>query len=295
MKPELVLGTVQLGLDYGITNKEGQVSINEASLILEQCKKDGIKRLDTAQAYGDSEKNISNAFKNTNSFMISSKLKHSSKDLFCNSDIKTWNKSLKNSLKNLKINSLDCLFVHKCSDLLRPDYEILLEWLLSIKTKGLAKRIGVSIYIDDEINKLPLHEIDLVQIPISIFDQRSFKNGTIEFLSKKNIEIQARSIFLQGLTLINTASLPLWVSKSDKENHAIFCKELERSKLSAIDYSLSFFKNKKEISSITFGVQNHIQLKEIITSWNFHDKNPEKTINLNFTNNFLDPRKWPKN
>ena len=49
------LGTAQFGLDYGISNKSGKIEPKEVDKILSFAKKNGIKSIDTAQAYGESE------------------------------------------------------------------------------------------------------------------------------------------------------------------------------------------------------------------------------------------------
>ena len=53
---KLALGTVQFGLDYGVTNYNGQVATREVRNILDYAKDNGIDTLDTASGYGNSEK-----------------------------------------------------------------------------------------------------------------------------------------------------------------------------------------------------------------------------------------------
>ena len=72
---QLILGTVQLGLDYGINNDVGKPSVEKSFEILDYAFNNGISILDTANAYGDSEKIIGNYMKKTgNEFKISTKL-----------------------------------------------------------------------------------------------------------------------------------------------------------------------------------------------------------------------------
>ena len=58
MFDKLILGTVQLGVDYGINNEIGKPSIADALSILEYAYKKKIRFLDTAEAYGDAQKII---------------------------------------------------------------------------------------------------------------------------------------------------------------------------------------------------------------------------------------------
>ena len=53
---KIIIGTVQFGNSYGISNSTGQVKIKEVKNILKFAKQNNIKSFDTAISYGDSEK-----------------------------------------------------------------------------------------------------------------------------------------------------------------------------------------------------------------------------------------------
>ena len=55
---KLALGTAQFGMEYGIANKNGKVSLDEAKAIITLGRLAGIDTLDTAMAYGDSEESL---------------------------------------------------------------------------------------------------------------------------------------------------------------------------------------------------------------------------------------------
>ena len=55
MTSKLVLGTVELGMRYGLNNTNGQPSIEESFAILDAALEDGIDTFDTAYAYGSAE------------------------------------------------------------------------------------------------------------------------------------------------------------------------------------------------------------------------------------------------
>ena len=52
---KLVLGSVQFGINYGISNQNGKTKFSEVKKILNFAKDSKIKIIDTAAAYGDSE------------------------------------------------------------------------------------------------------------------------------------------------------------------------------------------------------------------------------------------------
>ena len=62
MISKLILGTVQFGLNYGIANSEGKPDLNKVRAILRCAADHGIRILDTAAAYGDSETVIGTVF-----------------------------------------------------------------------------------------------------------------------------------------------------------------------------------------------------------------------------------------
>ena len=62
---KIAIGTAQFGLDYGIANQNGKVNANEIRSILNFAHENNINTLDTAKAYGSSEKSIGNYLKLT--------------------------------------------------------------------------------------------------------------------------------------------------------------------------------------------------------------------------------------
>ena len=99
---KIALGTVQWGLNYGISNKKGIPSKDELNRILSFADKSGINLLDTASSYGNSEARIGDFSKNK--FNIVTKIGISENDI----SIK---EKIKKSLKKLKSNSVyGCLF-----------------------------------------------------------------------------------------------------------------------------------------------------------------------------------------
>ena len=56
MISKLTIGTAQFGLNYGVANKIGKIKYSEAKEIINYAEKNNIKTIDTASAYGESEK-----------------------------------------------------------------------------------------------------------------------------------------------------------------------------------------------------------------------------------------------
>ena len=198
---------------------------------------------------------------------------------------------LNQSLKLLKRNSLYALLVHHGEDLLRPGGEIIFNKLQILKDKGLVSKIGVSAYIDNQlINIIDRFDIDIIQLPMNILDRRLIDNGLLNKIYSKGIEIHTRSIFLQGLLLMDPKKRPkifdrwsnLW---------KIWDEWLYDNKLSALQATLIYMISLPEISRVLVGVDNKDQLQNIIKALKGNIPNIPKELSINDPD-LLNPGNW---
>ena len=297
MNPKLCLGTVQFGLKYGVTNQRGKLTESEIELILLKCQNHGINFIDTAQAYGDAEIVLGRTMPKNNKFEIINKFSDKEK-LFKGNPTLRWEKNFKESLKRLNKKSINSLLLHNSSDLLGLNKDLLLGWLKSLKERKLIKRIGLSIYEEKDLSNIPLEEIQIIQLPFSLYDQRLLEDGTIKRLYQLGISIHARSIFLQGLILQPEELWPSFISKGFKKHHAKTFNQLGSDNLSMLEASISFVNNCSYIESFLVGISSFSEFEKIIKTWeslkskNFSDFNYSKfSWNKKFD---LDPRLWKK-
>jgi aryl-alcohol dehydrogenase-like predicted oxidoreductase len=191
-KNRFILGTAQFGQDYGINNVRGKIPEKEVFDILSEAYNSGVDTLDSAPAYGNSEALIGAFIKNEGrEFKVISKLP-------ARGDVE---KIAGESLKKLNIRSLYGYLIHHFEDF-RNEPGIL-DKLRALQSDGKVKKIGFSLYYPEELDYLFEKQIkfDIVQLPYSVFDQRFQKH--FKFLKDKNIEIHARSVFLQGIVFKN--------------------------------------------------------------------------------------------
>jgi aryl-alcohol dehydrogenase-like predicted oxidoreductase len=204
---DLVLGTAQFGFKYGIANNAGQPDQALATEIISEAWKNGIREFDTAQGYGTSEEVLGKALaelKISKNAKIITKFHPDLNHL----DADVLEKSLDQSLRKLVINRLYGIMLHR-------------EKMLSLWRKGLAKilsrlvlsgkvlRIGVSVYSPEKaIEALNTEGLDMVQVPTNILDRRFEKAGVFELAREKKKQIYIRSVFLQGLILMNPGEVP---------------------------------------------------------------------------------------
>jgi aryl-alcohol dehydrogenase-like predicted oxidoreductase len=133
-----------------------------------------------------------------------------------------------------------------------------------LKSCGLVEKIGVSAYSKQEIDQiLDNFEIDLIQVPASILDQRLINDGSLSKLKKYGVEIHVRSIFLQGLLLMERKRIPSYFSPI-KKNLDTFDDLAKMLNLTRLELALGYVMGISSVDKIVLGVNNLSQLKEIV-------------------------------
>ncbi|MCR8921379.1 aldo/keto reductase [Dasania sp. GY-MA-18] len=256
---KLMLGSVQFGLDYGVSNTSGQTSADEVSCILKLAKKNHISFIDTASVYGDSERILGD--NNLTAFKVTTKVP-------CMKSYKgTVAESVASSLKKLRCRSIEGLLFHSGEDLLGAQGDNLYAQALAAKLEGKAAKIGVSVYSPAEAKSIAeRYDIDLIQLPLNILDQRFVESGVLSSLSGKGIEVHARSAFLQGLLLMPIQNLEhyFFPIKNILEKFHQWHQTLNVSPLAL---ALAFVRSQKMVDRVVVGVNSAAQLEEIIHNW----------------------------
>lgn len=287
----LGLGTVQFGAAYGVSNKQGKVKAAEVHKILTLARNNDISVLDTAAGYGNAEEILGKNIKDNDDFLIVTKtvsIREKKIDLNSVSLIK---QGFQNSIRLLGQSSIYCLMVHQSQNLLSPGGEYLFDALLELKESGLIKKIGVSVYTEQEITALlRKYAIDIVQVPINVFDQRLVHNGCLAELYKSGLEVHARSVFLQGLLLMNANEIPEYFN-DHKSHHTRYLQALEESGVSPLSGALGFFSMLHEVSTVLIGVETSKQLQECIDALNIVPK-LDYSLFANKEPTLIDPRLW---
>ena len=266
---KLILGTVQLGLDYGINNQSGKPSLNTSFEILNKAYENGIRILDTAEAYGNSQEVIGRFQKEhpLKRFNIITKLA-------ANASIKK-DEILNHILKNCQVLNTDTLYGYMFHDYKCFKKNInLFDEILVGKNKGIIDKVGISLYTNNEIEDIVSNfsEFDFIQIPFNLLDNQSKRRSLLEKARNRGIEVHIRSVFLQGLFFKDIKLLPekliplrpyLKALEGIKQDQTIDTETL------ALQYVLQ----KEYIDYVLIGVDSSTQLSNNI-------KNCKKTVNI---------------
>ena len=257
------LGAVQFGVDYGVSNTHGKTTKHEVSQILQFAYENGISLIDTATSYGSSESILGEVVTNDD-WRFVTKTPHFSDNCLNSTHVNQLKESFNQSLFNLRKKNIYGLLLHSCDDLLKPGGELIFREMERLREIGMVKKIGVSAYSSKQISAiLGKFNIDLIQLPINIFDQHLFVDGWLEKLKNKNVEIHARSAFLQGLLLMPRTSIPTYFLPI-KEKIELFSKSAQELSLSKLELALGYVMGINEIDKIVVGVNTIEQLREII-------------------------------
>lgn len=248
----LALGTVQFGLNYGISNHDGQVSDEELDAIIALARQAGIDTLDTAQAYGNAEQRLGQ--RDISGLTIIDKLA----PRLPLSDVKA---AVSNSLHLLGRKRLDGLLLHRSQDASPALFELLTD----LQQQGTIGKLGISVYSPEELDAWSAagYPLELVQLPANLLDQRFLRTGWLDKLVDMGCEIHVRSLFLQGLLLMQPAQRPAYFQR--------FATALERfdhwhPSIAPLGKALSIMTALPQVSRFVVGVCHAQELDAIVAA-----------------------------
>ena len=197
----LMLGTVQLGLAYGIANRLGQPLYEDARDMIAAAWDGGVNCLDTAAGYGTSEEVIGRALADlglADRVTVVSKVVQMADGLSAGDADAIVEESVTRSLERLRLDSLPICMFHTEANFL--DYT---DSLLSLKQRGLVRHVGVSANFPNLTAEVVRSgRAEAVQLPTSVLDQRFIRGGIIREGASRVMAMFVRSIYLQGLLFV---------------------------------------------------------------------------------------------
>lgn len=274
----VVLGTTQWGLAYGFTNFNGRLSDRALGEVVERAWALGVRKLDTSPSYGDAQKRIRSA---APLFGVQTKV------MAARGNPTHMVAALESSLAELGRESVRAVLVHDWYAV-SPERRIeVARTVESLRVMGLAETVGVSVYGAAEILDAleSFKQLDLVQVPLSVLDQRLVGSLLLERARDKGTVIQARSVLLQGVAL---------ASESDPTfgNHPDVVRL--RATGDPIAACMSFIAVQEWVDEVVIGVADPDQIRPIVDAL----RSPSVDIDWSefaSTDEFLvEPRRWTK-
>lgn len=289
---DLIIGTANFGNSYGLT--KGEVAKDSIQEILDLGMASGIKTLDTAYLYNNSYEVLSE--NNLANFGIITKTPKFSNCKTEDEAIRILQDFIDKTNNSFGLNNLKAILFHDSYDL-SSEYGDLIYSRLKKEMDSNSVQIGISVYDVSELEIIKDYNIEIVQAPLNIFDQRFISSSVVELLQNNKIEFHSRSVFLQGLMLMNASQ-----ARRCNPGALKYIKKLDDICLSAgvtrLQLCLSFLKSLNCVTSCLVGINSLQNLSQIINIWNGED--PDRLLGVNYRDLnvnddlIIDPRKWKK-
>jgi aryl-alcohol dehydrogenase-like predicted oxidoreductase len=285
--PNIAIGTANFGMQYGVANSRGKLSKNSVAEILGLAKSLGITCLDTANAYGESQKVLGEF--GVRDWRVVSKISSIPRDC---EDVRSFVRAeIDLILTSLNLSEFDTVLVHNPKDLMGNVSEIVYEELQKAKSQGQVEKIGVSIYDPSDLESITSQfQLDVVQAPINVFDNRLQDSGWLDRLASMGVEVHARSVFLQGVLLSaiaqNNDFFKPWKATFEKWN-----RFAESSGTSAMMNCIKHVNSYDKVTFAVVGVDSAQNLSEVFDAFSAR---PQRINEDNFgvDSQLINPARW---
>ncbi len=257
------LGTVQLGIPYGLDNSSPPSDKACIDLVHEALDM-GINFIDTASEYGRSEELVGKACASSpQSTIICTKVSLPSAQRQSHSDIKRHIQThLERSRHRLQRDELELVKLHSLSESFASP--ALLDTLDHFKNIGWVRHWGVTTYgLEAPLNavEFPGH-FAAVQVAFNALD-RDLETELFPHAKRQNIGIVIRSIFLQGILSDRFSQLPINLQPLQLAADALRDIALEAGlSLAALAFRFAAFH--ADINTAIFGTTSEKELRENI-------------------------------
>jgi aryl-alcohol dehydrogenase-like predicted oxidoreductase len=208
---EISLGTVEIGIDYGIpvVGEGRRPSEAEATDTLNRALDLGVNFIDTARAYGESEAIIGQALKSRrDEYLLATKVSHLIWEGYTGKGLRQrMEASIAQSLRALQTNVIDLLYIHNATPELVQRGEAM-EIMGDAQRAGHARFIGATTY--GEAAPLAVLEdgrFDCVQVAYNLLD-RWFEERVAPLAQQNDVGVIIRSVLLKGALTYRYAHLP---------------------------------------------------------------------------------------
>jgi len=291
----LVLGTAQLGMPYGIANRSGQPDASQGRAIIEAAWEVGIRTFDTARAYGESEMVLGRTL---------AEMKVSQQARIVTKITVPLDPSDRRALRKVVAESLDRLGVPGVYGLLWHSEQVLdvlneelLAGMADVVRDGMATHWGVSVYTPARaLQAIDTGMFDLLQVPANVLDRRFAQAGVFERARETDIHIHVRSVFLQGLLLLEQEEIPAAMAFAlpAVAPFGALCRELGLGRREA---SLAYVRSRYPEACVVFGAETATQVRETVSAWSVTF--PETAIGRveealrGVDGAIIDPSRWP--
>jgi aryl-alcohol dehydrogenase-like predicted oxidoreductase len=195
-------------------------------------------------------------------------------------------------IARLGLASVDAILIPSATDLLSPTGPALWDRLRALRDQGLCRKIGVPVYAsDDPLGVARRFKPDLIQAPASLLDQRLLIDGTLAELAGMGIEVQLRSIFLNGLLFLPPDRAPHHL-KEAAGRISRARRLIAEGRSDPLQAALGFALTRPEASTVLVGVVSAAEMSAVVAAAMRPPPDLDWDEMAIDDPNALDPRAW---
>lgn len=268
----LALGTVELGIEYGIVmpGESGRPALEESIRLVHAAIDGGINLIDTARTYGESEAVLGQALRGRRSqVVLATKVTtHNAADgktLRGQELRERMVTSLDTSLRMLETDYVDIWQIHNVDSVLLEEREIVAEVFEAARKAGKIRATGGSTYgAEMPLRAIESNLFDMLQVTYSVLDQR-LVDKVLPTAAENNIGILVRSILLKGVLTSRGDYLPDHLAELRNRSRE-FRKLIADARInaSAVQAAIAFGLAQPHIDSVLVGLRSLEELHEAL-------------------------------
>ena len=258
-RAKLGLAAAQFGLDYAAASHRGRSPEAEVGDMLQIAARSGVGLLDTVLS-GRAERAIGQLTPRPCPFRLVVKTAR------CDRGPDFVEAEARASLARLGVERAYALLIEQAGDLFSPYGPALWERMKKLRDEGLFDRIGVSVYAsDDPVGVARRFRPDIIQAPASLLDQRLIVNGALAELAEMGIEVQLRSIFLQGLLFLPPDRVPAPLQSAARGLSRVR-RMIAEGRSDPLQAALGFALARPEATTVIVGVNTASELQAVVAA-----------------------------
>ena len=260
---KLGLGAARFGRDAAAPAERGRLSESEAKAAVAIAVEAGVRLIDTSARFGEAEAILGRVLPRAPSpppFRITTKTAPIALG------VALVESAARASLLRLRVKRAEALVVHTAADLLCADGPQLWARMNGLKDEGVYGAVGISARAsDDPVGLARRFKPDLMQLPVSLLDQRLVADGTLSTLAEMGVEVHLRSIFQQGLLFLPRSGLPANLADAGPRLSRIRRTIMEAG-ADPMQAALAFAMNRPEASAVIVGVASAAELRAVLAA-----------------------------
>lgn len=286
MIEKIVIGTANFNNPYGILSGVALSDDDVFGLISSGCQL-GVFGFDTALAYGD-------FFLKTRDFLQKHPLSSHITTKFSVKEPYDRLYQVFSQQKKIINKPFYGILIHDIHNIRSANKKELLLFLEKLQKENITHKVGISVYSPEDLDCMrDLFHASLIQVPLNPLNQSFSSEKMVDYFSENNIEVHARSLFLQGVFLAERLPNVLFPIRFAFDNIRKIMNDFE-SKIQAL---MLWASAQKFVSRWVLGFSSVRDFENLTNTLMNMGQPNEKIENLfddfkKFDHKLVDPRNW---